>query len=81
MGSGGSGGGRFPGNGPGNRPGRRTRNRPNNNQRQNEQFRAVARELGLTKDQQRQFHNFISGQHDLGFRDLLQLARDFFDMN
>lgn len=81
MGGGGSGGGRFPGIGPGRRPSRATRLRPNNNQRQNEQVRAVARELNLTRDQQRQFHDFISGNFDVDFRGLLQLARDFFGMD
>jgi hypothetical protein len=56
----------------------RPRLRPRNNQTQNKQFENVARDLGLDKKQQREFHDYISGQFDLSYADLLQLAKDFF---
>ena len=77
MGGGGGGGGRFPGMGPGRGPSRR----PRNNRVQNRQFDEVARRLGLNDKQRREFHDFISGRFDLNFNELLQLAREFFDMN
>lgn len=75
---GGGGGGGFRG---GRQLGRRQHGRtPMNNVRQNEQTDAVARQLGLNKDQQRELHDAVSGQ-GLGFREILDLARDMFGFN
>ena len=75
---GGGGGGGFQS---GRRQGRRQQgNTPMNNREQNRQFDAVVHELGLSKNQARRLHEEISGQ-GLGFRKIMQAARDMFNLN
>jgi hypothetical protein len=50
---------------------------PGDNQRQNKQVKDVANQLGLTKDQQRQLHDEISGEN-LTYQEILQRAKDMF---
>jgi hypothetical protein len=59
------------------RIGRPGRNRPGNNQVQNEQVKALARKYGLSKSEQRQFHNYIQDE-DLDFAGLEDALRGFF---
>ena len=54
-----------------------TRRRPGNNKLQNKQFNDVVHMLGLTKKEARRLHDSIQGL-DLGFRELLEFARDMF---
>ena len=45
--------------------------------RQNKQSEEVARQLGLTKDQQQELHRLIGGG-GMGFQEVLQFAREWF---
>lgn len=62
-----------------------TKNRPNNNRYQNAQFNSalesVERKLGIkiSKDDRREFHNFISGKEDLDYQGLYEEAYSYFD--
>ena len=55
----------------------KNKRKPGDNERQNKQFRDVVRMLGLTEKEARRLHNAIQGL-DLGFRELLEFARDMF---
>ena len=50
---------------------------PRNNQKQNEQARAVSRELGLTKDQERQLHDMAQNQ-GWGYQEMREHAEEAF---
>ncbi|MEX3931682.1 hypothetical protein AB4Y32_07655 [Paraburkholderia phymatum] len=52
---------------------------PRNNQAQNKQTNDVARILGLTPSQSWRLHDEISGE-GLGFHDLMERAKDMFDL-
>lgn len=58
--------------------GHRNGNTPGNNQAQNKQFRNIAKKLGLSKDEQRMLHDYISHQ-GLGYQELLELAKELFN--
>jgi RHS repeat-associated protein len=45
---------------------------------ENKKLRDIARELGLTKDQQRRLHEEVSGQ-DLNYHEIMEFARSLFD--
>lgn len=66
----GSGGGRVP-------MGRRRGKMPGDHERQNKQTEEVARQLGLSKDQQRELHVLIHNQ-GMGFREILEFAQQWF---
>ncbi|CAB3764576.1 RHS repeat-associated core domain-containing protein [Paraburkholderia humisilvae] len=51
---------------------------PGNNYTQNKQTRAIAVQLGLTKDQSQQLHREIGGQ-GMGYHEALERAKDMFN--
>ncbi|WP_233805496.1 hypothetical protein [Paraburkholderia sp. HP33-1] len=52
---------------------------PGNNQAQNRQTRDVATALGLNKDQAQRLHREIGGQ-GLGYREIMERAKDLFNL-
>jgi len=52
-------------------------NAPRDNQKQNEQTDKVAKELGLTKQQQQELHREI-GNQGLGYKEILERAKELF---
>ncbi|MCI0721222.1 MAG: hypothetical protein L0338_19955, partial [Acidobacteria bacterium] len=60
--------------------GRPGRSRPGSNQAQNEQVRSLAKKYNLSREQQRQLHDYIQGE-DLGYADLEQIIRQLFPNN
>jgi len=59
------------------RVGKQKGNAPRDNQKQNEQTDKVAKELGLTKEQSRQLHDYITGQ-GYSYKEILDIAKDLF---
>ncbi|MDF2588010.1 MAG: hypothetical protein K0S41_1851 [Anaerocolumna sp.] len=59
------------------RVGKQKGNAPRDNQKQNEQTDKIAKELGLTKEQSRQLHDYITGQ-GYSYNEILDIAKDLF---
>ena len=59
------------------RVGKQNGKAPRDNQKQNEQVRDIAKKLNLTKDEQRELHDMISGQ-GYSYQEILELAEEMF---
>lgn len=66
----GGGGGRVP-------MGRRRGKMSGDHERQNKQTEEVARQLGLSKGQQRELHDLVHNQ-GMGFQEILEFAQQWF---
>lgn len=60
------------------RVGKQHGNAPRNNHKQNEQTDSIARDLGLTPEQARELHDYISGQ-GYSYQEILDVAQELFN--